>query len=186
MKIIAFGHRKKVGKDTAANFLMSHYRTNVRNSNIKKRGFADKVKDVAFDLYSHLGLMPGDWYEEADRQNLKDVPLKCGKTPRSIWIHIGNRCRDLDPLVWVKKLLTSEKCEVLIVKDLRFPEEADEILRMGGRIYKIERDSQAKDTDGADDPLESFTKWSGIIKNNESLGSLYTKVVEIAYRWLIS
>jgi|GEM_PF-6447744 len=88
--IIAFGHRKQVGKDSAAKFLCSYIRMNQNNSNCQIKGFADKVKDIAYQIYSWAGLMPGEYYESDETQKFKDIVLPAiGKTPRDLWIAVG-------------------------------------------------------------------------------------------------
>lgn len=183
MKIIAFGHRKRVGKDTAAKFLISYLRTNIRGINIQKRGFADKVKDIAFQLYAWAGVMPGNWYEDPKNEHLREVILpKICKTPRQVWIGVGNGLRAaVHEDTWLEYLFQSEsKCDLLIIKDLRFPVEANGVIARGGFCYRIDRDSQIKVTDGADDPLENYDGWTGIIQNNNTPGDLYNEIVRIA------
>src|SRR6187549_508755 len=96
MKMIAFGHQKDVGKDTAARFVMTHLRMNSRVKKVEKHGFADKLKDVCYQLYAWAGLMPGPWYEESpEKRKLKEVVLPAiGKSPRQIWISFGNEVKD--------------------------------------------------------------------------------------------
>ncbi len=94
MKILAFGHEKDVGKDTAAGFAMTITRTKNLVRRASKAGFADKLKAVCFELYGWGGLMPGPWYEEGNNRHLKEIVLpKLGKTPRRIWIDFGNSVR---------------------------------------------------------------------------------------------
>lgn len=187
MKIVAFGHRKRVGKDTAAKFLITYLKMTRKGINIQKRGFADKVKDIAYQLYSSYGLMSGDIYEDPACVALREIPLPLiRKSPRQIWIGVGNGLRSaVDDDTWLNYLFSSESgCDLLVIKDLRFPVEANGILDRGGFVFRIDRDSEPKVTDGADDPLENYDRWTGIIKNNSSLDNLHSEMVNIAERLL--
>lgn len=186
MKIIAFGHRKRTGKDTAANFLVSHLRMTYPGINVQKRGFADKLKAVAHELYAHHGLKPGSYYEEPENAHLRYVKLPgIGMTPVEIWIALGNGVRDrVHEATWYEYLLNSSRVDVLVVKDMRFPREAEGILALGGHVYRIDRDVAPVDADGADDQLVNFDKWTGKISNNGTLQDFHREVVQIADRLL--
>lgn len=182
MLAIAFGHQKDVGKDEAAKFVMSHLRTNSRFPRVQKKGFADKLKDVCFQLYSWAGLMPGPWYEEnSERRKLKEVVLPLiGKSPRQIWISFGNEVKAATYThTWVDYLLKTTQCDFLAVSDMRFPYEADRIKALGGIVVKILRPSVPHTSDAADDPLLSYTDWDAVIVNDGTLGDLYNKVISV-------
>lgn len=170
MKIIALGHRKRTGKDTLARFLVTELRLKYSGLNIKKLGFADKVKDIAFQVYGWGGLHPGVFYEQPENEHLREVVLpKLGKTPRQIWIGVGNGIRaacDLDDC-WLLHALESYKADVLIFKDLRFVAEAEGILARGGKIYRLDCPWAPIATDGADNVLANYTNWNRIFLNDE-------------------
>jgi hypothetical protein len=179
MRVIAFGHQKDVGKDTAAGFVMTYLRSNSRVRSAQKHGFADKLKDVCYQLYGWAGLMPGPWYEEsAERRKLKEVVLpKLGKSPRQIWIAFGNEVKDAAYRhTWFDYLFQTVKCDFLIISDLRFPSEADRIRDHGGRVIKIVRPSVPHTSDAADDPLLGYRGWDAVIANDSDLNGLFKKV----------
>lgn len=184
MKIIAFGHRKGVGKDTAAKFLITilrqvHTRKKV---DIRFAGFADKIKQQCYELYGHLGMMPGLWYEEPENLRLKDVILPLlGKSPRQVWISYGNSVSEIYPRTWSTYLFQHHStCDYLIIKDLRRPIEADHILELGGNLVCITRSSSPKVTDNCDDLLERYAKWNWLIENEGTLNTLYQDVYKTA------
>lgn len=181
MKIIAFGHRQDVGKSSAARFLTTELRLTRKGIDIQQCGFADKVKDIAYQLYNWAGLYPGSYYDDPDHYPLKNVVLeKINRTPRQLWIGIGNGLRQqAHPDTWLDYLFKNPKAHIMIISDLRFPNEADGILANGGAVIKIVRDSAKVVTDGADDPLESYDKWTEVIDNNGSLNDLHRKVMKI-------
>lgn len=180
MKILAFGHQKRVGKDTAAQFVMTHARSNSLFKSVQRKGFADKLKQVCFELYSWAGLMPGPWYEEEGRGHLKEVVLpKLGKSPRAIWIAFGNEVKNAAYIdTWVDYLLHAVKCDFLIVSDMRFPREADRVRAMGGMVVKIVRPEIPHTSDAADDPLLDYQNWDHVIVNTD-LGKFHKDVVSL-------
>ncbi len=181
---IAFGHRKRVGKDTAGRFLCSDLRIAKRNSNIQVASFATKLKDVCFQLYGWAGLMPGEFYDEPQNEHLKDVVLPLlGKTPRRVWIEMGTHVgRTIFGDTWTEYLFRNTKCDVCIIRDMRFPNEADQVLARGGLVYRIDRADAPNDSDEADDPLANYDKWSGIIENNGTLGDFNRHIIGIGKR----
>jgi len=86
---------------------------------------------------------------------------------------------DLD-WTWAEYLFRNCNCSQLIIKDLRFPTECEYIKKYGGLVIKIERPGQLKVTDGADDPLEGYTGWSQIIRNDGTLKDFNRKITELA------
>ncbi len=187
MLCIAFGHEKSVGKDSAAGFVMTHLRTNSRFKRVQKKGFADKLKDVCYQLYSWAGLMPSSWYEESsEHRKLKEVVLPLiGKSPRQIWISFGNEVKAATYQdTWVDYLLRSVQTDFLIVSDLRFPYEASKIKSLGGLVVKIIRPSIPHTSDAADDPLLDYKGWDVIIENDATLAHLHHNVVSLVDRYI--
>lgn len=181
MKIIAFGHQKRVGKDTAAGFVSTYLRVEKKVGSVKKAGFADKLKDVCHQLYSWAGLMPKEYYDQPNYAHMREVVLPAiGKTPREIWISFGNEVKTATyPATWLDYLLKSTEADWLIVSDMRFPIEADRILDLGGLVIKVTRPSVPHTSDAADDPLLSYENWSDHIINDGTLADFYNKVIGV-------
>jgi hypothetical protein len=181
MKIIAFGHQKRVGKDTAAQFVSTYLRVEQGIKRVKKAGFADKLKDVCHQLYGWAGLKDKDFYEQPENFHLKEVVLPAiGKTPRQIWISFGNEVKAATYYnTWLDYLLKHTTADWLIVSDMRFPNEADYIREIGGIVVKVTRPSVPHMPDAADDPLLNYQNWSAHIINDGSLADFYSKVIEV-------
>lgn len=184
MKIIGFGHRKQTGKDSCCNLLVSHLRATQRNILVRKTGFASKMKAMCHDLYAWAGLMDEDYYEQ--NQHLKGVVLPAiGKSPRTVWIEFGTSVgRSIYPDTWVVYPFQMS-CNYLLLKDVRFPNEAQEILNRGGLLYKVENPRVADSDDAADCGLASWTKWTGIINNDGDLVKLNATVIETVMEGLL-
>lgn len=173
MKILALGHKKRMGKDTLARFMVTYLRTNTKNLNIQKAGFADKLKDIAHQLFRWAGLMDGLYYDANHDQ--REMPLEAiGLTPREIWIGLGNKFRDVYPNVWIDYLLNKSNCDYLIITDMRYPNEFERVKAMGGFCCKITRNEIPISHDVADDALDHYPddKWDFHINNSGSLNDL--------------
>jgi hypothetical protein len=187
-KIVAFGRRKLVGKDTVAKFLKTILVMRYPGINVQIVGFADKVKEISFELYSWSGLQPGWFYESGEEgSKLKDVILpKIGKSPRQIWIGVGNGLRaNVCEETWVHFVLNCIKADVILVKDLRFPTEANAIVKSGGYVIEIDKPDVPDIDDGADESLRNYDQWFERIINDKTYADLYQKVLELSRRiWM--
>lgn len=161
--ILAFGHRKKMGKDTLARFIATALRLRCRKLNVEKRSFAGKLKAVSHSLYQWADLLGPEYYEIYPEK--KDIILpKLGKTPRDIWIEMGNRLRAMDQDIWINAVLRNSLPNVMLITDLRFPNEADKVKELGGKVIKVIRTGQEHTDDEADTPLENYSNWDDIVE----------------------
>lgn len=171
--IIAFGHRKRVGKDTAAKFLDSFLRVERPGLKVKKVSFAGKLKDICYQLYGWAGLQPGIFYETEVGQKIKEVLLpKIGKSPRDVWITVGNKMREVYAETWIDHALQGTSADVIIISDLRFPNEATRIHELDGLICKINRNGLEQGSDPAETSLINWFEWDRVIENNGTLSDL--------------
>lgn len=76
-------------------------------------------------------------------------------------------------------LATYQDSDFWIVSDVRYKNEADELLSRGALLIRINRESSNSDTHKSEVDLDSYDKFSYIIENNGSLEDLYNKVKEI-------
>jgi hypothetical protein len=165
MKIVAFGHRAQTGKDTLCGFMTTQLRLVKRGVNIQVAGFADELKDFAYRMYAWAGLKRKEYYEQhPEAKNDYLAPL--GKTVRTLWIELGNHMRKYDGDVWVRAILTRPQVDILLVKDLRFPNEFKMVKELGGHCIKVERADVPVLTDEADTALADCTAWDLIVDNN--------------------
>lgn len=170
MKIIAFGHRKFVGKNLCQSMLIHQLSHQYPTMKFQAASFATKVKDVTYDICKHLGVQPGKYYEQPGHSHLKDVPLACGKTPRDLWIGVGNGIRSATGLddIWGEYLFENSKQQVdcLIISDLRFRAEANLVKRYGGITVRVDCPWAPIVTDGADEALADYYDWDEILSND--------------------
>jgi len=175
MKIVAFGHQKGVGKDMAAKFLTTFLKTNYPGLRTKHTGFANKLKDISYQLFKWAGLRRAIYYETHYKEKEIVLPL-VGLTPREIWIDIGNRMREIHSDVWINCAINVPDIDILIISDLRFKNEARAI---GGLLVRIDRNVE-RGTDPAEVDLLNWTDWDLIIDNNGTLQDLNTEIETLA------
>jgi hypothetical protein len=181
-KIIAFGHRKRTGKDTAGSILQRLLNDMAPQLRVVQVSFAIKLKEVSYEMFKWGGLQPGPFYEQPENAHLREVVLPLlGKTPRQIWIEVGNLMRQVHPEVWIRNAIYVD-ADVIIVRDLRYHNEADVIDELGGDRYKMVRDSVEKSTDVADCNLDDYSEWTGHIFNNGTLDDLEEKLAYLAQK----
>jgi hypothetical protein len=166
MKIIAFGHRRNVGKDLACKIIADHLN---KKYIVQHNNFAHVLKKEAFRLFRDVGLMHPYYYDAHREDKEKNLP-KIGMSPREVWIKYGNDMRAVWPDVWVNLMFNEidPMTEILLISDLRYPNEAEFIKDRGGYLIKIERDV-VKFDDVADTALANFEGWDFTIYNNDNI-----------------
>lgn len=188
-KIIAFGHRKRVGKDTSAKLLDTILRVERPNIRVVKLSFASKLKDVCYQLFHWAGLKPGIFYEDERNAHLREETLpKIGKSPRQLWIEVGNKMREVYPPTWIDNALYgTPEADILLITDLRFPNEAKKIKELGGKCIKLVRASAPVANDESDAALDGFPEWDQILENHGNMHELHVKIEALAQevlQWL--
>lgn len=182
MQILAFGHKKGSGKDQICQFIATYIRSKV-DKTVQIAGFADHLKDICFRLYSWAGLKTRQYYEE-NREDREKVLVALGKTPRQIWIQLGQHMKQYDQLIWLNSLLKTASCNILLIKDLGFITEYNAVKDADGYCIKITRPNQLLGTDPREVELDDVTSWDKIIDNSGTLADLYTHGKIIAKEFL--
>lgn len=174
--IIAFGRRKRVGKDTAAKFLLTWLRTHT-SLDCTVVGITDPIKAVACYLYGWAGVKPAVYYENHPEE--KEIVLPTiGKSPRQTWIDIGDCITDHVYLeTWARNVVAIPN-RIVIVKDLRRPLEANLFKANGGWNVEIENSNIPPSTDAIDRLLEGY-KFDKTIDNSGSLNQLHEKIITL-------
>src|SRR5690606_30036924 len=120
MKIIAFGHKKRVGKDTAAKFLMAAFRA--KQINCQRLSFGDQIKSIAHRMFGHLGLEDAPYYFNHP-ESIEQILPAIGKSPRQIWDDLGVMGRKIWPYTWSSLALKDMDCDIAICSDFRTKED---------------------------------------------------------------
>lgn len=148
---IAFGHKARSGKDTAAEYLQKNY-----------GGGIVKFASPLYEISHHV-------QETLSKTITKDTLLlqTIGTSLKTVY---GARVF-VDALV--EKVKNSQGH--LYVTDLRFPEEADALKSLGFTLVKIERKKRPIDRDPhhtSETALDDY-KFDFVIQNDGSLDDLY-------------
>ena len=177
--IIGLTGRKRVGKDTTADYL-------VKNNNFFKTSFALPLKkacQIIFDFSE-------EQLETDEKENIDD---RWNITPRKIFQIVGTELmRNYFPKllpeckieggfwvhrfnIWYRKWKNNNDGKNLVIADVRFQDEIDIVKKYGGIIIKINRDTKYNDTHISEkiDNLESIDY---NLDNNGSFGSLYNNI----------
>lgn len=181
-KIIGFAYRKRVGKDTCAKLLDTVIRVTKPGIKVKKLSFASKLKAICYDLFGWAGLQPGIFYEDDRNAHLRETVLpKLGKSPRQIWIEVGNKMREIYADVWIDNALQgTPNADVLLITDVRFPNECHKVHSLGGKVYNVVRPDAPRGHDLAEISLDDFAEFDGEIINDGSLELLHQKIDKLA------
>lgn len=177
MKIVAFGHRRRVGKDTAGKFLLSYIRTERKSITVERCSPGDKIKETAYHMFKWAGLNQGVYYE--NNPDLKETVLPTlGKSPRDIWIDVGNFGRAIDIRIWMETAIASANSDLVILTDLRTQTEVEYVRKFGGICIRVDR-AIPKASDNLDCALEDFQGWDYVIENNGTLKEFRSKVISV-------
>lgn len=140
-RLIGLSGRAGVGKDEIAKILgkLGYIRV----------AFADKLKEevdgAVLTAYRPVELAP-DIVEAMDRMRVGEVWEKPTKPHvRVVLQYWGTEYRRkyFGEDYWVEqveRIIRSEEFAYFVVSDVRFPNEVDMIRRLGGRVFKVERD----------------------------------------------
>lgn len=168
--IIGIGHRKQVGKDTAANFLDS-------------RGLAKKMS-LSEPLYHITQILFHDMkskeYYDVDGSRKNDL-LSSGMTVRETLIAVSEGLKESlgDRNIWWNVLAQRATLySHVVIADIRYPEEAENVKKAYGYLIRIDRPDAPNTSDKADDALLDYDGWDCVIENTGNLFQLESKIIQ--------
>jgi hypothetical protein len=180
--IIGLGHQSRVGKDTCSQY-MAEYIQDKYGTPVWQVSFAWKLKEIAHDLFKHKGVMEPQYYDDNPEARTVVIP-GYGKTAVDLWIDIGQKMREVYQDVWLEQVTAANNKAITIVRDVRFPNEAEAIKRAGGFLVKITRKGQV--VRGSDTAMPENFKWDYQINNNGPLEELKTWAVLVVEKIRVS
>lgn len=138
---IGFTGKMMSGKDTCANYLTDDIlKWKGPNYIINRFAFADSLKDICMN---YLGLSRHECYDQEGKEAFNEF---WGMTNREILQRVGTEAmrNGFHPDVWAKitelKIKKSiNEGEFFIITDVRFPNEAETIIKNGGIIIEVIR-----------------------------------------------
>lgn len=163
--IIGITGKSEHGKDTAARYLRQRY-------GFAPKGFADKLKEAAgviFD-FRHEQL----WTDKKDT-----LDLFWGETPGAILQKLGTAVREsISQDVWARSLIRDLNLQDdWVITDVRYPNEADAIVSLGGKIVRVYRPNHVGKRPASHASETAMDKYPcHMILNTGSINDLNTEV----------
>ncbi len=184
---IGLGHYKRTGKDSFADYLIQALANKHCGITVTKTSFALKLKQVCYELYAWAGLKPAEYYETKEGAEFREVILPAiGKSPRQIWIDFGTKAvRDhVYERTWLDYVSrTTWNYDVVIVPDVRFGNEFNELFETGGLLIKVIRPGFSPGPNRPDRALLDETRWSNVIGTSGTMSELDSWAVRYA-NWI--
>lgn len=181
-QLIGLVGKKRVGKDTAAGFL-------VKDHGFVRYAFADPLKATMLDLdpwipegydlsgghaYERLSVVVAGVGWEAAKEN--------GEVRRLLQAHGVAIRNHVDPDVWLRatmdKVVREDK--PVVITDVRFPNEADAIEAAGGLLVRVVRAGAPNDDAHLSETALDSRECGALVVNDGSLESLRSAVWHLA------
>ena len=176
--VIAFGFKRRRGKDTAAQFAVDFLNESIAPD-------IARLDHFAYSLKEGIGRLVFGFTDAQIYGDLKEVEDEFwGFTPRWALQVSGTEAmrKNIDPEIWAKTIYRRFRQDPrhVIIGDLRFPNEIAMIKKMGGYTVRIDRDVDLDASQDKHSSETSFdncdTKWDFTIDNNGTLDELKFKV----------
>jgi len=169
------GHYSRVGKDTFANALIAAITQHDTNLRVVKRSFAGKLKEITHELYAWAGVQPPEHYETVEGAKDRDLVLPAlGMTPVDLWVRFGTDAvrKQVYDRTWLDYLLkTDHAADIVVIPDVRFPNEADAV-KQNGMLIKIVRPGFGPRNTVADRALLDYGGWDYVLGAGGTVASL--------------
>ena len=164
MKLIGIVGRSRVGKDTVASYFSGTHEI---------RRLAQPVKDACKALYG--------WCDFAVEGSIKEVAdERWGVSPRQAMVHLTTTFQEkYGPDFFTRRLVEEWDGETpIVVPDVRYKYDVDEIKRLGGITIKVTRDlaPHHEFESGVDSLVTDYT-----IENNGTLFEFLQKIESLRF-----
>jgi hypothetical protein len=159
MKILGFSGRKKGGKTTAAEYVYGKV-SGEREARIVP--FAKELKEFTSMVFGIDYLDTDHRSHDWDKQEFKGRLHPCGKTYRELLQSFGtDYCRKMWPDIWIyhweKNIAhVCPRCGLILVPDVRFPNELKAIQERGGHVIRLLRTPQPEDNHESETALDAI------------------------------
>jgi len=166
-KIISLSGFAQSGKDTAAGFLVE--------DGWHRIAFADKLKDVAYDLNPWVktnGALMIRLAELVDKAGWDAA--KAHDDVRELLQRLGVAGREhISADMWIAAAFADMPADRhVVITDARFPNELEAVRRMGGMLVRVEREGTGPVNTHASESAWNDTKFHVLIRNNASVERL--------------
>lgn len=160
------------GKSTAARFLQSQ--------GFDVVSFAAPLRSMVFSLLLDLGYTSGEAFvllHERKEEVLPDLGVSTRHLLRTLGTEWGRTC--VHPQLWLMSFRSRlAGLQLVVVDDVRFPNEAQLIQQLGGQVWKVLRPGQDRPAEhSSDGGLEDWDGFARTIDNNGSLEQFKSQVL---------
>jgi hypothetical protein len=170
MKVIGFGHRSRMGKNTCAEMLAINIRNNGKTVEITS--YAKDLKEACYIMFKGFGLQRAEFYELKENEHLRDIKLPdINMTPVEIWVKVGTTLirEQMHDETWIRSTLYERRVDYLIISDVRFMNEVNAIWDLNGKVIKVSNSRTPYKNTKADNALADFRDWNYYIDNDQGL-----------------
>jgi hypothetical protein len=172
---IGLGHYSRTGKDTLANYLLHEFASIAPDVTCVKRSFAWKLKQICAELYGWAGVREPEFYDTAEGEKERRTVLPAlNLSPVDLWVLFGTQAvrRTVYQHTWVDYVLKSSHEDVVIIPDVRFPNEVNAIRQSGGILIKVVRPGVEPLDTVADHALVNYDGWDYVVGRSGELQEL--------------
>ena len=184
MNLIGFSGKKRSGKDTGGEYLIKKY-------GYIQYSFAGPLKKACQEIFmfsdeqteGHLKEMHDERWNisarkvfqifgtEMFREKLGDFFPEMKHIQENFWIYRFE--------MWYKNLKKTNPNVKVVVTDIRFPNEAEIVKKLGGKIIKVERNTSMSIDNHASEKNIDLIKGDITLTNNDTLEKYYEKIENI-------
>lgn len=187
-RFIGLGHYSRTGKTSFSNYLEQALRDIDPKIKVKSIPLAAKLKDVTHQLYGWAGLQDMAFYETSEGAKARNIVLpKLGLSPVDIWIKFGTPAvrENVYDGTWVDYVLKADHdADIVIVPDIRFPNEVQAFGAAGASFFKIVRPGFGpREGSVADAALLGWDGWDYVFGGSGQMSELNYRAQEVA-EWL--
>lgn len=173
MHLVGFAGYLGSGKTTAARMLIEY--AHMERQKGRKIAYADPLKELVTNAFPWL---PKDAFTGTQAQKEAPLVMYPDWTGRKIMQRLGTEFfRGIDPQIWVKHLARQvdefrkdKYYDIIVVDDVRFPDEVAAIQHLGGLVYRVNRGHCT--SDHASEAHIATLKVDADIDNHGSLADL--------------
>lgn len=158
--------RAGAGKDYLTELLIKYFKFN-------RFSFSDQLKQECAAIFP--------WLEKDYPPHIKETKIKfetgfetIEKTPRDIWLTIGEALRKIEPKIFVRMMdenLKMVNVENIVISDLRTTDELNYIKENGFKIIFIEPQQEIYAKNDFDNELEAFKEIADYVFVNKFNGT---------------
>ncbi len=152
------------GKSTAARFLQAQ--------GFDLVSFAAPLRSMVFSLLSDLGFTSAEAFallHERKEEVLPDLGVSPRHLMRTLGTEWGRGC--VHPNLWLQSFQSRlAGLQLVVVDDVRFPNETELICRLGGEVWLLQRPGHDRPAEHSSDG--GLNDWDGFARTIDNSGSL--------------